>query len=91
MTWTSKYAFAITPPIIFFALWKIGIFSYHHFGCQGNIKNLAPCSIAGFDLLPWLGFSMGWSAILFWLSLAISVFFLIDIGAKHIGSKRGVL
>ena len=91
MTWMSKYAFAVTPPIIFFAFWNLGVFFYHHFGCQGNIKNLAPCSIGSFDLLPWLGFGMFWSPILFCLSLPISVLLLIDIGAKHIGSKRGVL
>jgi hypothetical protein len=90
MTWMSKYIVAATPPVIFFALWKLGVFSYHHFECQGNIKNLAPCSVGGFDLLPWLGFGMFWSPILFWLSLPISAFFLIDTGAKHIGSKRGV-
>ena len=90
MTWMSKYIAAAAPPVIFFALWKLGIFSYHYFECQGNIKNLAPCYAGGFDLLPWLGFGMFWSPILFWLSLPVSAFFLIDTGAKHIGSKRGV-
>jgi len=33
---------------------------------------------------------MFWSPILFWLSLPVSAFFLIDIGARHIDSKRSV-
>lgn len=90
MGWMTKCTLAVIPPALFFSLWKLGVFSYHYFGCQGNIKNLAPCSAGGIDLLPWLGFGMFWSHILFWLSLPVSAFFLIDIGAKYIGSKRGV-
>lgn len=89
MGWMTKYTLAATAPALFFGLWQLGVFSYHQFGCQGNIKNLAPCSAWGIDLLPWLGFGMFWSPILFWLSLPVSAFFLIDIGARHIGSKRG--
>ncbi|MNF56174.1 hypothetical protein D3C85_323620 [compost metagenome] len=90
MAWTTKYLLAVMPPIFFFTLWKLGVFAFHHFGCQGNIKNLAPCSLGGIDLLPWLAFGMFWSPILFWLSLPVSAFFLVDIGAKHLGSRRGV-
>lgn len=86
----TKYTLAVIPPALFFALWKLGVFSYHYFSCQGNIKNLAPCSVGSIDLLPWLGVGMFWCPILFGLSLPISAFFLIDIGAKHIGSKRKV-
>lgn len=90
MSWMSRYALAVAPPAVFFAIWKLGVFAYNHFDCHGNIKGLAPCSAGTFDLLPWLGLSMFWSPILLWLSLPISAFFLIDAGAKHIGSRRGV-
>jgi hypothetical protein len=85
----SKYLLVVIPSALLFVCWKLGVFAYQHFNCQGNIKNLAPCTVGELDLLPWLAFGMFWSPILFWISLPVAAFFLIDVGAKHIGSKRG--
>ncbi|EOV2220995.1 TPA: hypothetical protein L3996_002480 [Pseudomonas aeruginosa] len=71
MSWMYRYALAVAPPAVFFAIWKLGVFAYNHFDCHGSIKGLAPCSAGSFDLLPWLGLSMFWSPA-HWHKLAAS-------------------
>ncbi len=88
MTWVMKYTLTAIPPVLFFALWKLAAFFYGHFNCQGDLKSLAPCSAGGFDLQLFLGIGLFWGQLIFWLSLPVSAYFLISVGAKHVGSKQ---
>jgi hypothetical protein len=91
MSWMTKYTLAVLPTILLFTIWQLGIYSFEYFQCEGSLKNIVQCSDWGTDLMAWLVASMFWSPILLILSLPISAFFLIDTGAKHIGSKRAGL
>lgn len=80
---------AIVPLVVFYALPDLGVYSYQYFECKGNIKNLQPCLVNGFDLRSWLAFSIFWSPVLFYLSIPVSAFLLFDTGARYIGSRNG--
>ncbi len=89
MSWTTRYILALIPPVVFFLAWKVGAFSFGHFECAGSLKNSnVQCAATSWDLNNWLTLSLFWCPILLAITLPISAFFLIDTGARHIGSKR---
>ena len=63
---------------------------YGYFGCEEGIKNLISCSVGEIELISWFVSACFGARSFSGYRLPVSAWFLIDIGAKHIGSKRGV-
>jgi hypothetical protein len=86
MSWPTRYALSLMPAALTLGGWQLAVWAYDYFGCQGNIKNLAPCYAGTINLLPWLGIGLFWFQILSYITVPVSAWFLINVGAKHIGS-----
>ena len=50
-----RYFFALLPAIVTFDGWRLAVWAYDFFACQGGLKNLAPCFAGGVNILPALG------------------------------------
>jgi len=89
MSWSTRYALALIPTAITLGGWQLAVWAFGYLGCQGNIKELAPCHAGSFNLLPWLGIGLFWCPLLSFLTVPVSALFLIYVGATHIGSHNG--
>ena len=89
MYWSMRYALALLPAAITLGGWQLAIWSFGYFGCHGDIKHLATCHAGAFNLLPWLGLGLFWCPLLSFLTVPVSAWLLIYVGATHIGSHNG--
>jgi hypothetical protein len=89
MSWSTRYILALLPAAVTLSGWQLAVWAYGYFGCQGNLKSLAPCYAGSINLLPWLGIGIFWFQLLCFITVPISAWFLIQVGAKHIGSQNG--
>jgi len=88
MLWTIRYVLALIPAALTLGGWQLAVAAYDFFGCQGNLKNLAPCYAGTINLLPWLGIGLFWLPLLSYVTVPVSVWLLINVGARHIGSHN---
>lgn len=84
----TKYFLALLPAILTVGWWQMAVWAYGHFGCEGNLKSLQPCFAGGVNILPALGFGLFWCQLLAWICAPISLWLLIEVGGRHIGSYR---
>lgn len=88
MSWSLRYTLALLPAAVSLGGWQLAVWAYGYFECQGNLKNLAPCSAGTIELLPWLGFGLFWCQILSYITVPVSAWLVINVGAKHIGAHN---
>jgi hypothetical protein len=86
MSWFLRYMLALLPATVTLGGWLLAIWAYEYFDCQGNLKNLAPCSADTIELLPWLGIGLFWCQLLSYITVPVSAWLLFNVGAKHIGA-----
>jgi hypothetical protein len=88
MQWSTKYLLALLPATVTLGGWQFAVWAYEHFGCTGHLKNLQPCYVGPINILPALGIGLFWCQLLAWIAVPITLWLLIEVGARHIGSHR---
>jgi hypothetical protein len=76
------------PVLLMFGGWQLAIWAYEYFGCQGNLKNLEPCFVGSFNLLPWLGIGLFWCHLLLWVFVPISTVLVLNIAWQQYREKH---
>jgi hypothetical protein len=82
-----RYFFALLPAIVTLGSWKLAVWAYGFFACQGGLKNLAPCFAGGVNILPALGIGLFWCQLLTWICVPISGWLLIRIVAERFAQR----
>lgn len=77
-----RYFFALLPAIVTFGGWRLAVWAYDFFACQGGVKNLAPCFAGGVNILPALGVGLFWCQLLSWICVPVSGWLLIRLVAE---------
>jgi len=81
-----KSFLASLPAVLSFSGWKLAVWAYDYFACQGGVKNMQSCFAGGVDILPALGIGLFWCPILLWICLPVSAWLLIRVWAQHIAA-----
>ena len=76
------YLLASIPGIYFFITQQFAKWAYIRFECKGGLKDLEPCFIGTYDIMPHLSFGF-FLAKIFWIPAVILSITLIVIIHKH--------
>lgn len=88
LTWPVRYLFAVVPAAYTGVGWQLGSWGYAHANCQGGAKYLHDCLAAGADITAWVGHRLFLMIPFLFIGAPLSLWFLIDTAAKHIGQFR---
>jgi hypothetical protein len=78
-----RYCFALLPAIVTFGGWKLAVWAYDFFACEGELKNLASCFAGDVNILPALGFGLFWCQLLSWICVPVSGWQIIKLIAER--------
>ncbi|MDF3868659.1 hypothetical protein P3W53_29685 [Pseudomonas denitrificans (nom. rej.)] len=87
-TWPVRYMLAAMPAAYSCIGWQLGSWGYSYASCQGGAKNLRDCLASGTDITAWVGYGLFLMIPFLFLGAPLSLWFLIDTAAKHIGHCR---
>jgi len=87
-SWPVRYLFAVIPAAYTGIGWQLGSWGYAYANCQGGAKSLQHCLAGSSDLTTWVGYGLFLMIPFMFLGAPLSLWFLIDTAAKHIGESR---
>ncbi|OBY91700.1 hypothetical protein A6723_018205 [Pseudomonas sp. AU11447] len=87
-SWLARYLLAVIPAAYSGIGWQLGSWGYGYANCQGGAKNLQDCLAGSADITAWVGYGLFLMIPFLFLGAPLSLWFLIDTAAKHIGQSR---
>ncbi|MDH1009608.1 hypothetical protein N5J43_18285 [Pseudomonas nicosulfuronedens] len=87
-TWPMRYLLAVIPAACTGIGWQLGFWGYTYTNCQGGAKNLHDCLAGGVDITAWVGYGLLLMIPFLFLGVPLSLWFLLDTAAKHLGQSR---
>lgn len=87
-TWPVHYLLAVIPAAYTGIGWRLGSWGYTYANCQGGAKNLHHCLADGADITAWVGYGLFLMIPFLFLGAPLSLWFLIDTAARHVGRSR---
>ncbi|MFV3335470.1 hypothetical protein ACNFIA_31495 [Pseudomonas sp. NY15437] len=88
LAWPVRYLLAVLPAAYTGIGWQLGSWGYAYASCQGGAKNLHGCLAGGADVTAWVGHGLFLMIPFLFIGAPLSLWFLIDTAAKHIGQSR---
>lgn len=72
----GKYLMALLPVCLTLGVWGIAMLLVEQLDCQGGLKHLKPCYLAGIDITSFLGLGLFWAPLLSVVTGPVSFAFL---------------
>ncbi|WP_044873494.1 hypothetical protein [Pseudomonas sp. LFM046] len=88
LRWWARYVLSLMPVAYTWIGWRLGVLAYDHFGCQGGAKNVHACYANGIDVTALVGHGMFLMIPFIFFAAPMSLWFLLNTGAKHIGQRN---
>ncbi|WP_207888355.1 hypothetical protein [Pseudomonas sp. 30_B] len=88
LAWLVRYLLAVIPAAYTGIGWLLGSWGYAFANCQDGAKYLHDCLAGGVDVTAWVGHGLFLMIPFLFIGAPLSLWFLIDTAAKHIGQSR---
>jgi hypothetical protein len=86
--WFFRYLIALLPVVVTVGGWKLAVWAYANFSCQGNLKSLEPCFWGSINLTPWIAIGLFWCQLLSWVAAPLSLLLFLNVFLKHIEARQ---